>query len=179
MPKHKRTRREFLAAGGGTTALVTSIQPVQAGAFSAEEHATLTAAMDEIIPAADGMPSATQAGALEYLERVAPSLPGVLDQFRRGLAGLEAQARKLSGQSFAKLTHDARVDVLRALERDGELFSTLRDFTYEAYYTRPKVWQRLGYELHPTDHQGPHMKPFDESVLAAVLQRGKFYREVK
>jgi hypothetical protein len=30
--------------------------------------------MDEIIPATDGMPAASQVGSLDYLERVVPSL---------------------------------------------------------------------------------------------------------
>jgi hypothetical protein len=178
MPKPKRTRREFLVTSAGTVAVVTSIQPARAAVFTADERATLSAAMDEIIPAAEGMPSATQAGGVDYLERTIPPLPGLLDQFRHGLAALDAQSRKSSGQPFAKLPQAARVQVLSALERDNSFFVLLRDFTYEAYYTRPEVWRRLGYEWHPTDHPGPHMKPFDESVLSEVRKRGKLYREV-
>jgi gluconate 2-dehydrogenase subunit 3-like protein len=180
MPKNKWTRRRFLETGSGTAALVTLIQPATAAVFTPDERATLSAAMDEIIPAADSMPSAAQVGGLEYLERVAPQLPGLLDQFRQGLAKLDAESRKRSGQPFQKLSRADRAEVLRTLERGAapDFFRTLRDFVYEAYYTRPEVWQRIGYELHPTDHAGPHMKPFDESVLAQVRKRGKRYREV-
>ncbi|MBZ5592297.1 MAG: gluconate 2-dehydrogenase subunit 3 family protein [Acidobacteriia bacterium] len=180
MPNKKRTRREFLATSAGTVAVVTSIQPVRAAVFTADERSALAAAMDEIIPAAEGMPSATQAGGLDYLGRTIPSLPGLLDQFRQGLAGLDVQSRKSAGQPFAKLPRAGRVEVLSALERDNSagFFALLRDFTYEAYYTRPEVWRQLGYESHLTDHPGPHMKPFDESVLSEVRKRGKLYREV-
>jgi hypothetical protein len=179
MPNRKRTRREFLGATT-TAAIVTSIQPARADVLTPDERAALAAAMDEIIPATDGMPAASQVGSLDYLERVVPSLDGLLDQFRRGLAGLDAQSRKSSGQPFAKLSHAGRVEVLTALERDSspDFFRLLRDFTYEAYYTRPEVWKRLGYEPHLTDHPGPHMKAFDESTLAQVRKRGKLYREV-
>jgi len=180
MSKPKRTRREFLATSAGTVAVVASIQPARALVFTEDERATLSAAMDEIIPAAEAMPSATEAGGLDYLERTIPSLPRLLDQFRQGLAALDARSRESSGQPFTKLPQAGRVQVLNALERDNSsgFFALLRDFTYEAYYTRPEVWRRLGYEPHLTDHPGPHMKPFDESVLSEVRKRGKLYREV-
>jgi hypothetical protein len=178
MSNRKRTRREFLATSATTAAMVTSIQPARAAVFSPDERAALAGAMDEIIPATDGMPAASQVGGVDYLERVVPSVEGLLDQFRLGLAELDAQSRKSSGQPFAKLSHARRVEVLSALERDSDFFRVLRDFTYEAYYTRPDVWKRMGYEPHLTADAGPHMKPFDESALAQVRKRGKLYREV-
>ena len=179
MPKYRWTRRQFLETSSGTAALVTFIQPATAAVFTPDERAALAAAMDEIIPAADGMPAATQVGGIEYLERVPLQLPGLLDQFRQGLAKLDAESRQRSGQPFRQLSRAERVEILKALERHApDIFRTLRDFVYEAYYTRPEVWQRIGYELHATDHAGPHMKPFDESVLAQVRKRGKLYREV-
>ena len=178
MPNRKRTRREFLATGATTAAIVTSIQPARAAVFTADERAALAVAMDEIIPATDGMPAASEVGGVDYLERVVPSVEGLLDQFRKGLAALDAQSRKSFGQPFVKLQRDGRVDVLCALERESDFFRTLRDFSYEAYYTHPEVWKRIGYESHLTADAGPHMKPFDESALAQVRKRGKLYREV-
>jgi len=178
MQNRKRTRREFLATGATSAAIVTSIQSARAAVFSPNERATLAAAIDEIIPATDGMPAASQVGGVDYLERVVPTVEGLLDQFRQGLAGLDAESRKSSVQPFAKLSHARRVEVLSALERDSDFFRVLRDFTYEAYYTRPEIWRRMGYEPHLTADAGPHMKPFDESTLAQVRKRGKLYREV-
>jgi hypothetical protein len=178
MPNRKRTRREFLATSATTAAIVTSIQPARAAVFTTDERAALAAAMDEIIPATDGMPAASEVGGVDYLDRVVPSVEGLLDLFRQGLAGLDAQSRKSSGQPFVKLKRTGRVEVLSALERDSDFFRVLRDFTYEAYYTRPEVWKRIGYESHLTADAGPHMKPFDESALAQVRKRGKLYREV-
>lgn len=83
MPNRKRTRREFLATGATTAAIVTSIQPARGAVFTTDERAALAAAMDEIIPAADGMPAASQVGGVDYLERVVPSVEGLLDQFGR------------------------------------------------------------------------------------------------
>jgi hypothetical protein len=179
MPTKDLTRRTFLETGPGAV-LLTSIQAAGAAVFTPAERETLVAAMDEIIPTANDMPSASQAGGLDYLERVMPTVQGLLEQFRQGLGKLDAESRKLAGQPFAKLSRPERVKVLTALERDAapDLFATLRDFVYEAYYTRPDVWRRIGYESHLTDHRGPQMKPFDESVLAQARKRGKLYREV-
>lgn len=180
MSKGKWTRRKFLETGSGTAALVPFIQPAAAAVFTPDERAALSAAMDEIIPHAGNMPAATEVGGLDYLERVVPQLPGLLDQFRQGLAQLGAESHKRFSQSFAKLSPSERVQVLQVLERDAApaFFRTLRDFVYEAYYLRPEVWQRIGYVSHLTDHTGPQMKPFDASVLAAVRKRGRLYREV-
>jgi hypothetical protein len=180
MPWAKWTRRTFLKTGSGTV-LVASIQPASAVVFTPAERETLSAAMDEIIPAASGMPAASQAGGLDYLERVVPTIQGLAEQFRGGLVKLDEESARRSGQPFVKLARPERVAVLEGLERgaDSAFFRTLRDFVYEAYYTRPEVWQRIGYESHLTDHPGPRMKPFDETVLAQVRKRGKLYREVE
>ena len=68
---------------------------------------------------------------------------------------------------------------LRALERDKpDTFAVLRDYVYEAYYTRPAVWKLIGYEFYPTNQAGPRVKPFDESALTQVRKKPRYYREV-
>jgi hypothetical protein len=62
MSNRKRTRRKFLATGATTAAIVTSIQPARATVFTEDERAALAAAIDEIIPAIDGMPAASEVG---------------------------------------------------------------------------------------------------------------------
>src|ERR1700693_750043 len=103
MPRNKWTRREFIEAGSATPALVTLIQPAAAAFFMAAERETLTAAMDGIIPAADGMPAASQAVCMDYLESTVPQIQGLADVFRRGLARLDDESRKRAGQPFAKV----------------------------------------------------------------------------
>lgn len=181
MSNKQWTRRDFLETGPGAAALVTFIQPAPAAVFTPAERTALAAALDEIIAAADDMPAATQVGCLDYLERVIFQLEGLLDEFRRGLRVLDARSRNHSGRPFVELSRANRVEVLRTLERDDapDFFRILRDFTYEAYYTRAEVWQGIGYRSHLTDQPGPDMKPFDEPVLAQVRKRGKLYREVE
>ena len=180
MANRRWTRRKFLEASSGTAALVTFVQPAASAVFTAPEREILVAAMDEMIPAADDMPAASTMGGLDYLERVVPQIAGLIEQFHLGLATLDAESRKRLQQPFAKLSSADRTQVLTAVEHDvaPDFFRTLRDFVYEAYYTRPVIWQRLGYESHLTDHAGPIMKPFNEALLTQVRTRGKLYREV-
>lgn len=167
------SRREFLA----TTAAVPLIaietragQPV----FQDWERLDLQAAMDEIVPAADGMPAASQMGGVAYLERVAAADAQVAGEIRTALTAL----RDHSAQPFYQLHHEARVAALKKLEaQDPTQFAHLRDYVYESYYTQPPVWKLIGYEFYPTDHAGPHMEPFDESVLDDVRKMPKLYRE--
>lgn len=190
--KKKWTRRNFLRTSLGSPLAVGATLSSQVAAhaaqqkpkipaegLSAAERATLRAAMDEIIPAVEDMPSASAVGGVEYVSRTAHTDAAIRKSITASLAGLEGLAKKVKGKPFSLLTRAQRVETLQAYEKlapNG--FITLRDFTYEAYYTEPRVWKLIGYELHPTDGPGPHVKPFDEAVLAQVKKMPKRYREV-
>ena len=154
----------------------------------------LRAAADEIIPAVDGMPAASQVGAVHYIEIVLAKVADLKKQVHAALTELETRAQSHSKKSFAKLSPADRVEVIRAFETPSkqsgstgtlyaaaapDLFVTLRDLVYEGYYTSPKVWPLIGYKLYPTNDAGPDMKPFDESILAEIRKRPKNYREVR
>jgi len=125
------------------------------------------------------MPAASAVGGVEYVARVAREDAAIRRSITESLAGLEALSKKLKAKPFSTLTSAQRIETLKAYERQTpEAFVTLRDFTYEAYYTEPRVWKLIGYELHPTNEAGPRVKPFDESVLAQVKKMPKRYREV-
>jgi hypothetical protein len=149
-------------------------------AFSSRDRATLVAAMDEIIPVADGMPSASQAGGLDYLERLATDDEGVQNDLRDALGRLNALAQSARKREFAELPSEQRVAILRQLESRTSLaaFGNLRHLVYEAYYTQPAVWKLIGFEFYPPERPGPLPPPFDDAVLARVRQMPKLYREV-
>jgi hypothetical protein len=195
--KKRFTRREFLETGligsiaTGAACLPAKPAPRPGAKSKAaapahrpglvrEQLSTLGAAMDEIIPATDGMPSARQVGGVAYLDNLCRRDGNILKSLTRSLAALEKASYGLSGKAFTQLSHAARVQALTKLEQTlpARLFTTLRDFTYEAYYTRPKVWKLIGYEFHPTDGAGPTLKPFDEAVLTEMRKRPRYYREV-
>jgi hypothetical protein len=190
----KWTRRKFLktglqgslAIGGAARRPLAETPPTlpaegkaSARGLDARQRETLRAAMDEIIPAGDGMPAASAVGGVEYLQRSASEDYGIQSDLTQSLAALEEISQKGFGKRFVGLSQADRVGALKALERQspGKHFATLRDFVYEAYYTRPRVWKLIGYEFHPTNSAGPKMKPFDEVALAVMKKRPKFYRE--
>ncbi len=160
------TRRQFVATGSTAAALITAIQPLSAAVFTAAEREILVAAMDEIIPAADGMPAASQVGCFTYLESIVPEIEGLADEFHALLTRLRNANPPL-------------VRTLRSLEQEEpELFATFRDYVYEAYYTRAEVWDHIGYTPYLTHQRGPEMKPFDASVLDRVRRLERLYVEV-
>ncbi len=197
--KKRWTRRGFLQTSlGGTlsarstlagVALQNQIADAQSSpktnepgpaAFTKPQRNLLRSAMDEIIPAADGMPAASEAGCDQYLEKVAAQSPDIRKNLTKSLAALDALSRKQFGQSFTDLPPASRIEALGKMEKgiDALHFGVLRDYVYEAYYLQPRVWKLIGYEFHPTNLGGPQMQPFDGSALAKVRKMPKLYREV-
>ena len=94
------------------------------------------------------MPSAGEAGAVAYLEPLARRDEAVAAALRDVLASLERRARRSRRQPFDRLTSPQRVALLEVMEKEeAERFRAARDLVYEAYYTNPLVWRRLGYEF--------------------------------
>ena|SRR5947209_7922535 len=184
------TRRRFLGTSAAAPImaplgldLVTTIQAAPgehdaSNSLTEQERNALLAAMDEIIPAGDGMPGASEAGGLRYVEGIADGDAAVAGELRESLAALDRCSKEAFGNAFDRLDHESRISTLKRLEAEAPLpFTRFRDYIYEAYYTSPAVWKLIGYEFYPTDHPGPHMEPFDDSILADVRKRPKLYRE--
>jgi hypothetical protein len=149
------------------------------GAPEAQQRELLRCAMDEIIPAGDGMPAASEAGGVDYLEKLSGRDAKVAKELRESLAALDGLSQKQFQGAFISLSREQRVQALSTLEKHkAEPFKTLRDYVYEAYYEQPQVWKLIGYEYYPTNGAGPTTKPFNEEILAEVRKKPKFYREV-
>jgi len=192
----KISRRKFLKAGAVSSAAVIgslavklpaleaqpdSVQPESpASALNPHERALLRSAMDEIIPAGDGMPAACEVGSMAYLDELTVTYPKVANELHGSLSALEALCRRSQHAPFSKLMHGQRVEVLAALEKqDPSAFSSLRQLVYEAYYTRQAVWKRIGYTFYPTEGMGPPVKKvWNDAVLAKIRKKPKGYREV-
>lgn len=137
--------------------------------------AALRAAMDAIVPAEGGMPAASEAGVLAYLELTATRDADVRRQLRRAATALDKRA---GPSPFASLPHERRARVLAELEaKEPAVFEGLRDFVYEGYYTRPEVWKRLGFEFYGPDRPGPGVPPFDEESVERVRSLSPLYRK--
>ena len=171
------SRRHFL--GASAAAPLVTIMRAPAQTIAIHERKTLLILMDVIIPAGDGMPSASEAGGLAYMERLAIDEPEMAKELSQNLGTLEALSARGFERSFDELAEPDRILALQQMERDAPpQFTLLRDTVYESYYTQPGIWKLIGYVPYPTDHRGPHLKPFDEALLASVRNRPKLYREV-
>lgn len=156
-----------------------ALKPPATTTLGTGQREALRAAMDEIIPSSDVMPAASTAGGLEYLERVCQQELEIRVELQQVLDVLGQMSETNFHAAFAGISSPQRVEILTELEtRLPEVFTKLRDLVYESYYTQPSVWKLIGYDLHPTNESGPHMKPFDDSVLAKVRKMPKLYREV-
>jgi hypothetical protein len=183
----KFTRRRFLeAALAGSTMVAVKAEVQQAPALEQPastalgpgQREALRAAMDEIIPASDGMPSASAAGGLEYLEGVCRQELEIRLDLQQALNVLAQISETNFHAPFAGISSAQRVEILTELETQSpQVFAKLRDLVYESYYTQPSVWKLIGYEFYPTNESGPQMKLFDDSVLGRVRKMPKLYRE--
>ena len=193
--KKKMSRRKFLEAGAISSAAVIggiavnlpalpgriySPKPESLSALNSDERALLQSAMDEIIPAADGMPAAREVGSMAYLDGLTITYPVVAEELHGSLNALDALCRRSQGASFSDVTNGQRVEVLTALEKQGGYaFTSLQQLVYEAYYTRPAVWKLIGYTFQPTDGMGPPVKKvWNEALLSNVRKKPRGYREV-
>ena len=163
------TRRTFI----GTTAIVV-LGPIadaqRTPDLSSTERNTLAAAVDRLIPAGERMPAASAVGAVEYLERLAAREPELAQQFSRALAAL--------GAGFSSLAGPQQVEAMRTVERtEAAAFAALRDGVYEAYYTNPAIWPRLGYTFRKGPRTTAALEPFDAGQLTRVKQLPKLYRD--
>jgi len=174
------TRRAFLARVGeqsltaslAASALLaacrTSADRSSALGLDGRSTETLIALIDEIIPASDGMPAASQAGTLAYFELLAGADPIL----RETLQGAVRASSKLAPGSRAEI-------VARLAKDDPALFTRLRRYVCEAYYLQPEVWKLLGYEPFPTGAAGPSMAPFTPELLQRVREMPQRYRAVR
>lgn len=174
----KPSRRVFLAAGAAVPALITAIEPA-AQALAQDTRTALQTVMDLMIPASDGMPSATEAGGLTYLERLMEREKDAKADITKALTVADAFSQRSFQKSFVDLEKSDQIAVLKEMENAAlGVFDALRAYVYESYYEQPAIWKLIGYELYPTDHNGPHLASFDESLVANVRKMPKLYRDV-
>ncbi len=188
------SRRKFLEAGVISSIAITSASAASlsspqegkarqketstAAASHANERNLLTVVMDEIIPVGDGMPAASEAGGVDYLEKLAIRDPKAAKEIRQSLTAIESLSRNRFQTSFLSLPREKRIAVLVGLEKeDAANFNTLRDHIYEAYYEQPQVWKLIDYTCYETNGGGPTPEPFHEEILSEVRKKPKGYRE--
>ena len=156
-----------LAASALLAACRSTADRVSALGLDRRSMKTLISLIDEIIPASDGMPAASQAGTLAYFELLAPTDPGLSETIQGALHAATGLAPARGTTLAAQLA-----------ESDPALFARLQTYVYEGYYLQPQVWELLDYEPYPTSAQGPAMAPFDSMLLQRIRAMPRRYRIV-
>jgi len=133
--------------------------------FDAGRRAVLAAAADVLIPNADGMLSASEAGvAMRWLDEVLRLRPDFGPQ-------LAAVLDRIKGADLA-----AAVERLRAEDPAG--FGVLAEVVAGGYFLNPQVRSAIGYpgqESVPIEHEQPPDYEQD-GLIASVIARGPVYR---
>jgi hypothetical protein len=180
-------RKQFLTIVGRSALFAAAAPALESLAEAAPaapvldttQRALLIAFADEIIPATDGMPSASEMGAAVYLERVAATDEAIAASLRDAVTSIDRRARAAHAEAFGRLPAPARIELLQAMEKDeADRFRAARDLVYEAYYTNPLVWKRLGYDFIGAESVGPPLEPFEEELLERVRALPRLYRAV-
>jgi len=160
--KIRLTRRQFALGGGlAGAAVVTGCKGVKGSEweFLSDSHARALASLcDQIIPA-DEFPSASQAGAVNYIDRqLGRHYRRHQSAYREGLNAIDEMSRKRFGVACADATADQRLQIAITLERDNhEFFELVRQHTMEGYYGSPRhggnrdavSWRMLGLDEPP------------------------------
>jgi gluconate 2-dehydrogenase gamma chain len=138
------TRRQFVSAGvlGGATIAIGCRSAKEKGNwdFLSAGHARALAVLcDQIIPA-DDFPSASQAGAVVYIDRqLARHYQRHQDAYRAGLEQAEGMCRERFGCGLADATTTQQLEIAGALEQQNRgFFELVRKHTMEGYYGSPR-----------------------------------------
>lgn len=128
-----------------------------------EDRRTYAAIADILIPEAEGMPSATQAGVADrYVEEALGYRPDLQSGFDQALEA----ARGLAPKDAVELLNSEHIPAFEAL---GTL-------TAGAYFLNPDIRERIGYPgqvpTPPKDDTDTYLH-----LLENVMERGQVYRD--
>jgi hypothetical protein len=132
---------------------------------AALDRETLAALADVLIPAADGMPAASEAGAAGEQ----------LDEVLRVRSDLGEPLQRLSERARGA---DPAGEVERLQAEEPDAFEALSTAIAGAYFLNPDVRRRMGYpgqERRPIEAEDPPDYEQD-GLLASVVERGTIYR---
>ena len=113
--KKNWTRRKFLRTGLGSSIAVGTalgshtVNPTRGSNsktshdLSVADRKTLRSAMDEIVPAVDDMPAASEVGGVDYVVRLTRANATIHRAMKAGLVGLNSMAMKDHQKQFVSL----------------------------------------------------------------------------
>jgi len=135
------------------------------GVFDDEARSRLALLADQLIPAGDGMPSASEAGvAGEWLDAIVAAEPG----FGPALASVLAEAD----------VSDPAGALKRIETTDPNGWGTLTTVVAGAYFLNPAIAEKVGYPGRPAIPVDDGTEPdwLQDGLLDSVKSRGTIYR---
>ena len=131
--------------------------------FDSKERAQLGKLADVLIPAGDGLPSASaagvEAGGLDQVLAVRPEMAAVLKKV------------------LAVSSDSAPMDAVSQLKsKDPSSFGLLAELVAGAYFLNPQVRTSLGYDGQTAKPIDPRPDYLEEGLLQSVIDRGPIYR---
>jgi hypothetical protein len=132
-------------------------------AFDAQRRSTLAGLADAMIPAAEGMPSASQAGVAETF------LDSVLEERPDLAAPLLAIVATAAGRDPGAVVADLQAN-------DPATFGVLAEFVPNAYFMNPEVRTLVGYPGQVGLDVDETWPPDWLDLLEPVIDRGPIYR---
>jgi hypothetical protein len=132
--------------------------------FDDRARSTFAGLADTLIPAADGMPSASGAGvAGEWLDAVLAARPDLAEP-------LLALVRRVDGQDPAAVVADLAAG-------DPGAFGLLTEIVPNAYFMNPRVRELVGYPGQVGLDPDLTWPPDWLDLLEPVIERGPIYRD--
>lgn len=129
-----------------------------------ENRATFLAIADRLIPAAEGMPAASEAGVGDLLDRILSLRPDLGEAFSRGLASVLGHAPAEAAETLHR--------------EDPEALNTIGLVAAAAYYMTPRVRTLIGYPGQEKRVFDPDATPeyMTNGMLQRVIDHGPIYR---
>ncbi len=161
--------KDAQAAGRGDVSIGAGATAGDMTVLTAAQGVSLTAVLNQLIPAGAGMPAAGDVQVVRYIDGVMADAP----HLRQPILGLLTQlpdAEQIVHLPVAEL--EARLASLQ--QAQPEQFAVLLQATYTGYYSHPTVLAKLGW-LPPGQDQA---ESFDVRLLDDVIARGPIYRHV-
>ena len=131
--------------------------------FDPARRAILAGLADVLIPAGDGMPSASAAGVAEAgLDQVLVAVPSLAASLADVLAMAEGREP---------------AEVVASLARtDPTAYGILTEVVTAAYFMNPEVRQAVGYTGQGPTPLDPRVDYMEDGLLESVIKRGPIYR---
>jgi hypothetical protein len=147
--------------------------------FSEAQRELLTAALNRIVPPEGPLPGAGDLRLVDFVEGVVGRDTWLQRLFHDGIAQVQIAAARHPGREFSQLSAAAQDATLREVEATlPEFFDALVRQAYSGYYTKPRVFQVIGYSPPNPQPKGYQPELLDERLLEKQRQRAPFWRQV-